>query len=237
MYKRTDWELSLGQEKAFWLRDKERVCSEWWLELKKNRANRLRDRLSTWMTLGEDSMILQIGSGPEGEINFLKGSRRFAIDPLANFYKSEFSQILDPSVSLKDGVGEELPYEDNMFDLVLICNALDHTYDPPRVLSQIHRVLRSGGICHVAVHAYPPVWIQPLKLLKRIQGSKDHPWRYTPRRIIKDICASHFHVLETTHGNEDELSIPNWLPLDLKLRVARSVGLNAPMLHVLAAKY
>ena len=39
-----------------------------------------------------------------------------------------------------------LPYEDNSFDAVLIANALHIVPDPKKVLSEIDRVLRPGGL-------------------------------------------------------------------------------------------
>ncbi len=39
-----------------------------------------------------------------------------------------------------------LPYEDNSFDVVLIANALHIVPDPEKVLSEIDRVLRPGGL-------------------------------------------------------------------------------------------
>lgn len=232
----SDWQLSLESEKVFWQRDKERICSEWWLSIKKRRASQLKEWLSSFIPLNDSSMILQIGSGAEGEINFLGVGHRFAIDPLADFFKAEFSEILDPAVNFRAGVGEDLPYEDNTFDLVIIYNALDHTYDPKKVLSGINRVLKSGGISHIAVHVYPAVWLPPLKLLKSIQGSKDHLLRYTAGRIKSELRANSLQLLGTRYGGKDELSIPDWLALTTQLRIARRVGLCAPMFHVLAKK-
>jgi len=236
-YDKSDWQLSLESEKQFWIRDKERICSAWWLDIRKNRAERLKKWLSQYMSLDEKSMILQIGAGADGEINFLGVGHRFAIDPLADIFKREFRQILDPHVTFSAGVGEELPYDDDMFDLVIIHNALDHTFNPQKVLSEIRRVLKIGGISFIAVHTYPMIWLLPLRFLKVIQGSKDHPWRYTTRGIKREVCANSLQILDTRYGGKDELSIPVWLHLTFQLRAARSVGLNAPMLHVLAAKY
>jgi SAM-dependent methyltransferase len=139
-------------------------------------------------------------------------------------------------VTCSAGVGEEVPYDADMFDLVIIHNALDHTFNPRKVLSEIHRVLKVGGISFVAVHTYPMVWLPPLRFLKIIQGSKDHPWRYTTRGIKREVRANSLQILDTQYGGKDELSIPDWLPLTLQLRIARYIGLSVPMLHILARK-
>jgi len=236
MYRKSDWESSLEAEKEFWIRDRDRVCSGWWLDIRRARVQRLKEWLSGFLVLDDSSVILQIGSGPDGEVNFLGVGRRFAVDPLADFFKTEFSQILDPSVDFKNGVGENLPYGDNMFDVVIVHNALDHTFEPQKVLAEIRRVLKPGGLNHLAMHTYPAAWLPVLRLHKLIQGSKDHPWRYTSSRIRADLRANSLKVLDERNGARDELSIPDWLPLTPQLRVARAVGLSVPMLHILAMK-
>lgn len=44
-----------------------------------------------------------------------------------------------------EGLGEVLPYEDNVFDTGLIASALDHCADPRRVLAEAYRCLKPGG--------------------------------------------------------------------------------------------
>ena len=236
MYTKSDWESSLEKEKEFWIRDRDRVCSEWWLDIRRARVKRLKEWVSRFLLIDDRSVILQIGAGADGEINFLGVGRRFAVDPLADFFKTEFTRILDPSVDFKAGVGEDLPYEDDMFDLVIIHNALDHTFEPQKVLAEIRRVLKPGGLNHLAMHTYPAVWLPLLRVLKLIQGSKDHPWRYTSSKVKRDLLANSLQVLDARYGARDELSIPEWLPLTPQLRVARLLGLSVPMLHILAMK-
>lgn len=234
MNSKLDWESFLNLEKEFWLRDKERICSDWWLAIKKERTNRLKEWLSRFVLLNEQTTILQIGPGAEGMINFLDIGQRYAIDPLADFFKKEFNQILDSSVTFTYGVGENLPYEDGMFDVVIIYNALDHTSDRHKVLSEIRRVLRDGGIFHVAVHTYSEISLPFFKLLGYVQRESEHPSRYTIKRINNDLRANSFQILDTRHGGRDESSIPDWFSLSPQLRAARLIGLCAPMLHILA---
>ena len=44
------------------------------------------------------------------------------------------------------GIGEELPFEDNSFEVIFCCDVLEHVQDLPKVISEIRRVLKSGGI-------------------------------------------------------------------------------------------
>ena len=48
-------------------------------------------------------------------------------------------------VSYDVGVGEDLPYDDATFDLVVCVDVLEHVQSVTRVLNEVSRVLRSGG--------------------------------------------------------------------------------------------
>ena len=45
-----------------------------------------------------------------------------------------------------EAYAEELPFSDNSFDLVSCCDVLEHVNDVPKVISEISRVLRPGGV-------------------------------------------------------------------------------------------
>jgi len=139
-----DWTSSLNLEKEYWAWNKHRICSQQWLNHVKGRTKWFTDWHSNYGCIKDDSRILQIGSGAEGEINFIKVGHRTALDPLADFYKNHFADIIDTQVEFIKGRGEELPFPDCSFDLVIIFNALDHTESPARVMSGVSRVIKKA---------------------------------------------------------------------------------------------
>jgi 2-polyprenyl-6-hydroxyphenyl methylase/3-demethylubiquinone-9 3-methyltransferase len=50
------------------------------------------------------------------------------------------------AIDYRQATGEALPFPDATFDLVCCCDVLEHVDDLPRVISEIGRVLRPGGI-------------------------------------------------------------------------------------------
>ena len=50
------------------------------------------------------------------------------------------------------GMAEAMPYADASFDVVLCTQVLEHTDDPARVIHEIQRVLRPGGVAFVSTH-------------------------------------------------------------------------------------
>jgi SAM-dependent methyltransferase len=99
--------------------------------------------------------ILEIGSGYGV---FLAVARRdyglesFGVEPSSSGFASSLAvsrEILaeygiDGSI-VSDAQGESLPFTDSAFDFVFSSNVLEHTEDPPLVLSEAIRVLKPGG--------------------------------------------------------------------------------------------
>ncbi len=44
------------------------------------------------------------------------------------------------------GSGEEIPFQNKSFDVIFCCDVLEHVRDLPKVISEISRVLKHGGI-------------------------------------------------------------------------------------------
>jgi len=72
------------------------------------------------------------------------GVERFTTAPPETL-KRFFGNGLSKPALFVEGFGEHLPYGDGTYDMVMIASALDHCADPPRVLAESFRVLRSGG--------------------------------------------------------------------------------------------
>ena len=49
-------------------------------------------------------------------------------------------------IKYEKGVGEDLPYAGASFDFVFCCDVLEHVQDLPKVISEISRVLKPGGV-------------------------------------------------------------------------------------------
>jgi SAM-dependent methyltransferase len=48
---------------------------------------------------------------------------------------------------VKKGIGEEVPYPDNSFDIVLSFNALDHSVDPAKAIREIEFYAKAVIFC------------------------------------------------------------------------------------------
>ncbi len=50
------------------------------------------------------------------------------------------------NIEYKESFGETLPFEDSVFDMVFCCDVLEHVNDVNKVISEISRVLKTGGL-------------------------------------------------------------------------------------------
>jgi len=50
------------------------------------------------------------------------------------------------NINYVQGTGEALPFPENTFNMVFCCDVLEHVRDLPKVISEISRVLKPGGI-------------------------------------------------------------------------------------------
>jgi len=124
--------------------------------------NRYIDILKAQADLKPSDKILDIGCGPCGMINFITIGERYGLDPLMDYYLSNFD--MPKEVNWVKGFGEDLPFKDKKFNIVIATDTLDHTENPNRILKEIKRVLKAGGFLFLTVNTYS----QTTNLIKNI---------------------------------------------------------------------
>ncbi len=102
--------------------------------------------------LGPDSVVLDIGSGYGGAARYLAG--RFGCKVVAlNLSEVENERAreqnrragLEDKIEVVDGSFEDIPFEDNSFDLIWSQDAMLHSGRREQVLKEAARVLKTGG--------------------------------------------------------------------------------------------
>ena len=89
------------------------------------RSQALRNRLSGFSPIEKNARVIEIGSGPHGLIFGFEAGLGVGIDPLAVEYKRLFPDIQRYALTVA-AIGEELPFADGSFDVVLSDNVIDH---------------------------------------------------------------------------------------------------------------
>lgn len=90
--------------------------------------------------------VLDLGCGA---ISILYGTvpvkNLTSADPLAHEYK-KMVDYPDPALEPQMVSGENMPYKDDSFDVVHISNAIDHASKPLKVVAEMDRVCKPGGV-------------------------------------------------------------------------------------------
>ncbi len=106
--------------------------------------------------------ILEIGSGL-GTFNIVcqqKGGDCYGIEPDSVKVGISLDRLDNAGVhrNILRSVGEDLPFGDRTFDLVVSFQVLEHTQIPEKVLRETVRVLKPGGYIHFVVPNYNSFW-------------------------------------------------------------------------------
>lgn len=76
------------------------------------------------------------------------GFNTFGIDPSNQSITTALKHSDESGLNINyaTGTGEALNFQDNTFDIVFCCDVLEHVRDLPKVIFEISRVLKPGGI-------------------------------------------------------------------------------------------
>jgi 2-polyprenyl-6-hydroxyphenyl methylase/3-demethylubiquinone-9 3-methyltransferase len=101
-------------------------------------------------TSPEKTNVLEVGCGGgilSEEISKM-GYVMTGIDPAEKSLATAIEHAVKNNLAIKyqHGSGENLPFQSASFDVVLCCDVLEHVQDLPRVIAEISRVLRTGGV-------------------------------------------------------------------------------------------
>lgn len=136
------------------LRIYDSVAADWWSDnvrwvrtLKNVVPGRLKwfDRHVDW----SDAAVLDLGcaGGFMAEALTHKRAVVTGIDPASQAIAAARTraEAVGQSIRYDVGVGEDLPYDDASFDIVVCVDVLEHVADLPKVVAEIMRVLKPGG--------------------------------------------------------------------------------------------
>lgn len=122
------------------------------------------------------------------------------------------------NITYMKGVGEQLPFADQSFDCVFCCDVLEHVRDLPKVIAEISRVLKPGGI--FIYDTLNRTFISKLVAIKIWQEWKR--WAFMPPNLhvwkmfikpdeIKVLLSKNGFEWKEHVGSEPNVSIPRML--------------------------
>lgn len=168
--------------------DKEKNSKEFFEEIELDRYTKEPEILSfADFKSGKDKKVLEVGVG--AATDFLQwaknGAELYGIDltPEAVAYAEHRLQLYNLAAKeIRVSDAENLPFQNNFFDIVYSWGVIHHSPDTPKALSEIIRVLKPGGKAKLMVYNRKSVlayvfWIKHAGLkLKWNQSVADVLW-------------------------------------------------------------
>ncbi len=195
------WRLAQEYERAYWEREAERLrtgavapADTWYLwkvsQMEKHLAGLLPQERKT------QCRVLEIGSGPVGNVSFLGWGDCCAVDPLVDspLISAAFSPFRNPRVRFCKARGEQLPFRDGSFGLVVLENVLDHVQAAECLLRECHRVLHGQGLMYLTLNVRTSWGSSLHALLARLLIDQGHPYSFTTASIRRMLRGQGFLI-------------------------------------------
>jgi ubiquinone/menaquinone biosynthesis C-methylase UbiE len=114
-----------------------------------------KDRLLTTLELRPGLTVVEVGCGPGTDLAAMAAAvgpagRVIGIDHDPAMVAEARRRLADTQVSVRDGDAHRLPLDDACADRVRTDRVVQHVEDPARVLGELARVLRPGGLAGLA---------------------------------------------------------------------------------------
>jgi len=181
------------------------------------------------------SRCLEIGCGPFGIIHFLDTPGiRVGIDPLMLMFESS-GYVDRRGVCRVAGVGEQLPFDNDSFDLIFCINVLDHVQSPQAVVREMLRILRpQTGLLVLEVFGLASTFVPLRPVLDRLDNPHPHHPTLSELKalLVREGGRIEYERADKRRAYRIELStlrsvrawrhlVSNWLHLRIALRARK----------------
>lgn len=177
---------------------------QWWIKKKSQKhdytlhAAFVSYKIEQFGNYNNSTKILQIGCGPADLINFLNFGKKYAIDPLINYYRENGLLLENSEVNYYNRMAEEMEFEDNFFDVIICHNSIDHMQDPKKAINNMKTKLKKNGILISLTNVMKESLYPLIKFISKTEIStlKGHPQLFTEKDLL-DFHKQKFEILES----------------------------------------
>ncbi len=135
--------------------------------------------------------ILDVGCGTGANLEML---RQFGVAEGVDVSDDALEFCRQKGLKVHKGLAEELPFADEIFDVVTALDVVEHLDDDVAGLKEMFRVLKRGGKTLIFVPAFMWLW--------GVQDDiSNHRIRYTKQQIVERLEQAGFHIERATYAN------------------------------------
>jgi SAM-dependent methyltransferase len=183
-------------------------------------AKRVRDLLSSFKAIDSQSRVVEVGSGAHGLIFYFEAQWGIGVDPLAVRYAELFPAWQGRAATVA-AFGEQLPFADKSFDIVLCDNVVDHAESPKTIVKELVRILAPGGLLYFTVNVHHTIYSAAAKAHAGWQAAgipfevgpfADHTTHLTPAGAQELFANLPIRILSERRGIEEARARARRLP-------------------------
>ena len=208
------------------------------------RAQGIRKILERFRPISDSDCVLEVGSGAHGLIFGFANKVRVGVDPLAADYKRIFPKWQSAAATAA-AIGEELPFADASFDIVLSDNVIDHAEQPLKIIDEIVRVMKPGGILYFTVNVHHPIYDAASKahglwnaagLKLELSAFADHTVHLTDAKIRSVFADQPLRIIEQSSTVAETKKAQRRLPLRNADALLKKIFFKNALYTVIAVK-
>jgi len=196
---------------------------------------RLLDQMLKFDYRGAAALDVGCGGGILAEEFAAMGFHVTGIDPSEQSLNTarQHARSMGLSLQYQQGTGESIPFADNIYPVVYCCDVLEHVRDLPKVIGEIYRVMKPGGVFFF--DTLNRTFVSKLVAIKIWQEWKStafmpprlHEWRMfiRPEELRGLLVQAGFEFKEF-RGTSPNVSIPKMISLLRKEPKAKSATRN-----------
>jgi len=162
----------------------------WWFVAKKDI---ILDTISRWCHTNHKMKVLDIGCGSGLMLNSLeKVGHTFGMD-MSDDAIGFSKEIFDGRVE-KGLLPDQIPYDDNFFDLIIALDVIEHVDQDVESLISMRSCLKSDGTAIITVPAYMFLW-------SRFDELNEHKRRYSIEELKSKLLQAGFKIDKISYYN------------------------------------
>jgi ubiquinone/menaquinone biosynthesis C-methylase UbiE len=144
--------------------------------------------------------LLDVGCGDGKDLKILssKGAVIYGVEPSNEFVNT--AKENNPDAIIKEGIAENIPFSENMFDIVVSKWTLQTCTDVPKALNEINRVLKPGGY-FILLSKHP--YMQFLEKLRNYGNGSNY---YEQKIVTSNIYEGKIKLKEPSHTMQEYLN-------------------------------